>query len=210
MKHQYLESLRRGTREYHRRHQWRLENGLFIPHLYPEENQEKLSWWDDVGFILGGRRVIVNWVHPRCAYEDAIEQQVLSEVASPEDWPPRGADGEKTYRKLGRSRKKVATIAFGPLSQPWEDYYSAFEARQDELMRSGIDLEIRPSMKIGWCYHAMLVSLTAPLEVRSTEGIESLAALARRLVKRETTIEQEWPEYRYGREDWLAEATKRV
>lgn len=76
MKNQRLERLRRKMREYHRHHPWRLDGGLFIPHAYPGAEAKKLSWWDDVGFILNGRRVIVWWRHPRCVYHDAIEGTV--------------------------------------------------------------------------------------------------------------------------------------
>ncbi|WP_151704756.1 hypothetical protein [Nitrincola alkalilacustris] len=62
MKNSRLERLRRKMREYHRHHPWRLDGGLFIPHEYPEAEVKPLSWWDDVGFILNGRRVIVRWL----------------------------------------------------------------------------------------------------------------------------------------------------
>lgn len=39
-----------------------LGGGLFIPHEHPECKANKLSWCDDVGFILNGRRVIVSWL----------------------------------------------------------------------------------------------------------------------------------------------------
>ena len=55
----------------------------FIPHAYPEAEAEPLSWWDDVGFMLDGRRVIVWWRHPRCVYHDAIERQAMADVPAP-------------------------------------------------------------------------------------------------------------------------------
>lgn len=60
MKDPRQERLGRLQREYHRHHPWRLgPGGLFVPHSYAEVKPDALSWWDDVGFILNGRRVIV-------------------------------------------------------------------------------------------------------------------------------------------------------
>ena len=209
MKNHYFEYLRRAAREYHRNHQWRLENGLFIPHAYPEEGRAELSWWDDVGFILNGRRVIVHRVHPRLAYSDAIEKQVLSEIPLPGASQRLREGGEKRYRKLGQSRKKVIGTTYGPATTPWSDYLAAFNTRQDELTRSGIDLEIRPSMRVNWYNWATGVDLIAPIEVQSTNDVVTLAAIAQRLLKRETNVANEWPGYRYRQVDWLAEAERR-
>ncbi len=76
-------------------------------------------------------------------------------------------------------------------------------------MLSGIDLDIRPAMRVSWCYWATLVDLIAPIEVRSNDDVVKLASIARRLLKRETSVAGEWPGYSYGRNDWLAEAEKR-
>ncbi|WP_322033398.1 hypothetical protein [Paraburkholderia sp. J76] len=204
MKNRHIESLRRKAREYHRHHQWPLKNGLYVPHAYPEEDRVRLSWWDDVGFILNGRRVIVNWMHPRFAYSNAIEDEAHTDIPPPtsDKWHE---EGEKQYRKLGRSRKKVIAITCGPTTTPWAEYFAALRAREDELKRSGIDLEIRPSMRVVWYSWAMAVDLIAPMEVRSGDDVVALAAIARRLVKRETTVADEWPGYSYGRADWLTE-----
>ncbi|WP_233863014.1 hypothetical protein [Paraburkholderia adhaesiva] len=208
MKNRHIESLRHKAREYHRNHQWRLENGLRIPHAYLDERREDLSWWDDVGFILNDRRVIVHWVHPRYVYSNAIEDRAQAEIPPPAPhWRHEG--GEKKYRKLGRSRKKVIGIAGGRTPPAWSDYFDALRAREDELTRSGIDLDIRPSMRVSLYRWATAVDLIAPIEVRSRDDIALLAAIARRLLKRETTVANEWPGYRYGQVDWLAEAERR-
>jgi len=57
-------------------HGW-LHDGLFIPHTYPDP--QALSGWDDVGFILNHRRVMVWWVHPPLLWNLDIKN-VLTEV----------------------------------------------------------------------------------------------------------------------------------
>ena len=94
MKDQRQERLGRLQREYHRNHPWRLgPSGLFVPHSYTEVKQDALSWWDDVGFILNRRRVIVWWRHPRHVYRDAIEELAQEQTGEfPfDDWLTRGA-----------------------------------------------------------------------------------------------------------------------
>jgi hypothetical protein len=49
------------------------------------------------------------------------------------------------------------------------------------------------------------VSLIAPLEVRNEAELAQVAALARRLLLGQTTLEMEFPEYRYNRINWLME-----
>lgn len=215
MKNRHLEHLRRKIREYHRHHPWGLDGGLFIPHAYPEAKAKKLSWWDDVGFILSGRRVIVWWRHPRCVYHDAIAHQAMADVPVPST--PSTLDkflsgqetGTKHWRRLGRSRKKVVGERMPKTADEWVAFYDAVNEREDELMRVGIDFEVAPSMRVGLCATATTVDLVAPIEVRSKEDVRALAMLARRLLKRETTVADEWPDYRYGRDAWLSEVDLR-
>ena len=87
MKNPHYEYQGRRMREYHRTHQWRLsEGGLYIPHAYWDMGPESLSYWDDVGFILNGRRIIVWWKHPRHIYGEAISSMAWEEAGdSPQD-----------------------------------------------------------------------------------------------------------------------------
>lgn len=209
MKNSTQERLRIQMQQYHRNHPWRLEDGLFVPHAYPEPFSE-LSWWDDVGFILNGRRVMVWWVHPRMKYKDQIEDKACQEAGDP---PDRDSDifgpSEKQWKKVGRSRKKVVCYRTMPPHEARQDYYAKLLAIEKRMESEGIDFVARPSMSIqrlSWCTG---VELCLPIEVRNRQDIQSLAGLVRRLVKRETQLANEFPEYRYGKQDWLAESDAR-
>jgi hypothetical protein len=208
MKNPYLERLGRLMRQYHRHHPWRLGDGFFIPHLYPE--LKKLSWWDDIGFILNGRRIMVWWVHPRMKYADAINDMAWQEAGDP---PARSSDmfasSEKQWKKVGRSRKKVASYLCGPTPDSMLDYYAKLDAIESRLGAEGIDLVVRPSIsvkRLAWCSG---VELCVPVEVRTDSEVRALAALVRRLLKGETTLADEFGAYEYGRVEWLAEAELR-
>ena len=106
MKNPHYEYLGRRMREYHRTHPWGLsEGGLYIPHAYWDMGPESLSFWDDVGFILNGRRVIVWWQHPRDLYRHAIESLATEEAGDDpgDDWLCEG--GTQNYKIVGKSGK---------------------------------------------------------------------------------------------------------
>lgn len=217
MKNPYVERMRRRMREFHRHNPWRLDNGLYIPHVYPPENDSTaLSWWDDVGFILNGRRVLVFWRHARCVYRDAIEAKAMADVPEPRTFDVfeacfhEGSAGTKQWRKLGRSRKKVVTTTLQGPTEEWRAYFDAVRKREGELEDTGIDFDVTPSARIGWCSTATTIDLIAPFEVRSETDVRALAGLAKRLLKRETVLAEEWPGYHYGRAAWLAESDARA
>jgi hypothetical protein len=208
MKNPNQERLRRLMRQYHRHHLWRLEDGFFIPHLYPKPG--KLSWWDDIGFILNGRRIIVWWVHPRMKYADAINDLAWKEAGDP---PARSEDmfasSEKQWKKVGRSRKKVVSYLCQPTPYSQQDYYAKLHAIEARMESEGIDLVVRPSIsvkRLAWCFG---VELCIPIDVRTDAEVRALAGLAKQLLKSETTLFREFPAYAYGRGEWLAEAEMR-
>ena len=209
MKNPHRELRRRQARDYHKHHPWRLDGGLYIPHTYPDT--KKLSWWDDVGFILNGRRVIVWWQHPRRIYLDAIERQAVAEVPPPtspsllEAFLAGLEPGNKNWRKLGRSRKKLVSNTMPRSSGEWLAYYDAVSAHEKELIRTGIRLKVPVSMHVELRKWATGVNLVVPVEVHKNGDIRALATLARRLLKRETTIADKFPDYGYGQEEWLSE-----
>ena len=210
MKNPHKERLYHRMRQYHRHHQWPLGNdGLFIPHAYPM--LLNLSWWDDVGFILNGRRIMVWWMHPRMKYTGAINDLAWQEAGEP---PLHGADlfehSEKQWKKVGRSRKKVTSYLTRQTPDAQWAYYDKLSSIEMRMQSEGIDLVIRPSLSVEilpWCRG---VSLCVPIEVRDKKELSELATLAKQLIKGETTLTSEFPEYQYRREDWLLEADMRI
>ena len=208
MKNSNQERLRRLMLQYHRHHAWRLEDGFFIPHLYSKTRN--LSWWDDIGFILNGRRIMVWWVHPRMKYADAINELAWKEAGEP---PVRStvmfASGEKQWKKVGHSRKKVVSYLYGPTPDSRQNYYAKLRAIESRMESEGIDLVVRPSVsvkRLAWCSG---VELCIPVDVRTDAEVRALAGLAKRLLKGEITLSHEFSAYEYGRTEWLAEAELR-
>lgn len=206
MKQKRLEALRQSQKEYHRNHPWRLSaGGLYIPHAYHDMTPESLSFWDDVGFIMNGRRVMVFWQHPRYVYKEMIDQKAWEEVGNgPRDnWLFEG--GTKNYRKVGRSRKKRVSYTCREPSPEQQAHYDLLNATIARLEGQGIDCNIPASWKWKRMHWAMSVQVVAPLEVRNKDELAELARLAKRLIRQESTLALEFPDYCYGREQWRNE-----
>lgn len=211
MKDHRQERLGRLQREHHRNHPWRLgPGGLFVPHSYAEVKQDALSWWDDVGFILNRRRVIVWWRHPRHVYRDAIEELAQEQAGEfPfDDWLTQGAI--PNYRKVGRSRKKIVSYTCRPPSEASRAYFQHLQAMEQELSAQGIDCDVHPSSKRKRLSWATGLDLVAPLEVRNEQELAVVADLARSLLLGRTTLEREFADYCYDKAIWLSEAAARA
>lgn len=209
MKNPHYESLGRRMRNYHRSHQWRLSDGLFIPHAYSNMTAE-ISYWDDVGFILNGRRIIVWWRHPRDLYRARVKDLAREEAGEDpgDNWLTEG--GTTNYKLVGKSgkRKKVSSYTSREPSAAQKHYYDQLLHIEIRLMKEGIDQEVRPSWKWERLTWAMGVTLVAPLEVRNEQELAELAQLARKLVLRQTTLDKEFPGYVYDQESWLEDQRK--
>ena len=147
MKNRRFELRRRLARQYHRNKRGdRFVQGILVRHCYDEFEPDALSWWDSVQFILGGRRVLVAWRHPRHVYQEMID---------------------------------------------------------DAAMKA--EFSVMPSFKVemvSWC---RFVKIVAPIEVRHVEELRMLAKLVLSILKGETTLEQEFPGYMYGKAQWVSE-----
>ena len=154
---------------------------------------------------MNRRRVIVWWQHPRHVYANALDELAWQEAGeSPhDDWITEGST--KNYRRVGASRKKVVSYTCRQSSAAQSAYYDRLRTIRERLATEGVDCDITTSWKRERLAWATGVSLVAPLEVRNEVELTSVALLARRLVLGQTTLTAEFPEYRYGRADWLRE-----
>lgn len=182
-----------------------MKDGFFIPHSYEETPPDALSWWGDVGFIMGDRRVIVWWKHPRMSYEDEIQDRAWSEAGEPPQEGGLFRDTTPNYKKIGRSRKRITSYTTSPPQGEQRQYYDKLDAITKRLQRDGIDFDVHASWRRERLSWATGVALVAPLEVRNESELKAVADLARRLLRGETPLDLEFPGYHYGRKQWLAD-----
>lgn len=207
MKNPRHERLYRLMRQHHRHSQWELTNGLYLPHSY--ETPRQLSWWDDIGFIQNGRRVMVWWIHPRMAYADAIDERAWeATITTPSELPELLGHGtsQKIWKKIGKSRKKVVGYQAPPQSETRLERYDQLLATEKRLQIEGIDFEVCPSMSVRAYSWGLGMELCVPVEVCDQNAARSLVDLACRLIKGDATLDGEFPGYGYGRQQWLDES----
>lgn len=206
MKNRQCELHRRLARQYHRNMRGdSFEQDILLRHDYGEVDPNGLSWWDDVMFILGKVRINVSWRHPRQDYHDLIVDAAMEATKYLQEKIEGDMfDGaEKSFKKLGRSRKKVMSYTLGDRSGARE-WFDALRAEETRLSAEA-DFTVSPSFKVemlDWCRY---VEIVAPLEVRHTAELRALASLVRRLLRGETTLAREFPGYAYGRAQWIAD-----
>lgn len=197
MKNPYLESCYRRMQQHH---PWRLEHGVYLSDAYPEDSY--LPVWDaDLGFILNGRRIMVEWEHPRLRYEALIDELTYEQVG---ELPCQDLlIKQKNYKQVGRSRKKITSYSMS-FPDPCHEHYEKLHALESRLKQTGIDQTVQPSFSVTVLPWDRGVELCAPLDIRNKEDLSKLVALVKRLLKRETTLQEEFPDYQYTQQDWLA------
>ena len=210
MKNKRFEMLRRKMKQHHRHEPWHGNSprGYYVPHVYAPPYRS-LSTWADIQFVLNNRRVWVFYVHPRRAYLDEIERQVFEQywqaLSDDQRSQCQWANKIPSYKRVGRSRKKVVSYRLAEADEARQRRVQTFCEQQDAAERDGIDYIVRPSARIELSATAHMLELVAPVEVITMDDVHALVVLARRLMKRETTVRELWPDYVYGREHWLAE-----
>ena len=114
------------------------------------------------------------------------------------------------YRKVGRSRKKIVSYTCRPPSEAQSQYYESLRALEQKVSAQGVECEVCPSAKRQRLPWATGLELVVPLEVRNEQELAVVAGLARRLILGQTSLNEEFPGYRYGKENWLSEADARA
>ena len=209
MKNRYQENLKKSAKLYHRNERnSNFIKGLIQYYQYDEVSSTSLSWWCDVDFILNDYRVVVAWTHPRQHYKDYIHFEAHKSVAH------LGAsiDGifnksTPSYVKVGQSRKKIVSYTMHTFPKLSDEIDTAHKLALQKIQHSN-DYHAKPYIKTAWLAHGYFVEICVPIEVRGVDDLVKLVTLVKRLLKRETTLESEFPDYVYTKKEWLAETLK--
>lgn len=204
MKNTYQESLRKQAKMYHRNERGSVfTNGLLIKHSYESASKTNLSWWGDVDFILNNYRVSVEWIHPRQDYLDHVEGEVHKSLEHLNIDLLDGIVTSTTYRKLGKSRKKVL-LRKVDYSKELGDYNEAYEAAFEKISRSS-EYKARPHIRTNWEKDSYAVSVCMPVEILAVDDLVQLVYLVKKLIKRETTLDAEFKDYVYANQQFVKE-----
>ncbi len=200
MKNRHRERLRIAAKLFHRHKRGsRFEHGIIAPYAFDNPDPDRLTWWNDAVFIVNDYRVMLSWIHPRYAYDKMVRDEV--ERCMPQAEPAAFTIAQLTT-KVGRSRRNKPQGSRVDLSGAGQA--EARETLRRRLSRAA-DFRIAPFMRSSWTPMHRLVELCAPVEIRSRNDLVALTVLARRLLKREVSLDEAFPAYAYTRDDWLAE-----
>lgn len=184
-----------------------LKNGILMRHLYPDPQTDSLSWWDDFGFVINDYRVSVAWRHPRQVFRDFIESEAIETVLK--DHPELALGNtiveqkqNPVFKKVGKSRKKVKWYECTPIAD--NDFLMRVREKERQL-EVATGFQVIPSFDITWTNQSRFVIACIPVEVHCENDLVSLASVIRRLIKRDVTINDLFPEYRYTGSDWKNE-----
>ena len=205
MKNRAIEAMKQRAKHYHRNKRGdEFTDGIIVRHLYDNMTPETLTFWDDAVFLVNDYRVALWWVHPRHEHHNLVETEAFRRITHlrPED--DLFADMTPNYKKLGQSRKKVMSWTQRPSSDEYRRYFDLLADTKRQVSQE-VAFEVRPSMKIAWHSWCKGLSLCVPFEVRNASDLLALSHVARRLVKRESAIAQEFGDFAYSQADWLAD-----
>jgi hypothetical protein len=208
MKNRYQEHLKKSAKLYHRnKRNSNFTEGLIQYHQNGEERSTSLSWWDDVDFILNDYRVVVAWIHPRYDYQDYIETEARKRIAHLDtNMGDIFNEATPNYVKAGQSRKKISNYTVN-LTKDSDEWAAAYKLALQEIPHA-IEYQAKPYIKTEWLARGYSVDICAPIEIRGIEDLVKLVTLVKRLLKCETTLDSEFPDYVYTKEQWLTEASK--
>jgi len=178
----------------------RIVDGVCIYHCY--DDPKPLSW-DDFAFVLGSQRIIVTWIHPRMAYMDMVEDLAFDICGSAPKWEMFNSKGV-TFRRVGKSRKKVAAYHCSPTPEASKAYYEKVRAENERLLVES-SFVAKPSIRIEQWPTGRHVAITYPVELRNETDIITFAAKLKQHLLGRDDMFSHLGDYGYTAADWQAE-----
>ncbi len=214
MKNKYYEYLRQKRKEYIKSNKFIEKqfnkNGLAVYHIYDDNVQKNLSWWDDVGFKMGKQYYVVWWTHPRMKYAD-LSEDIAHNVVDDLYGKMSGdffSDSTKNFKKVGKSRKKVMSYTCNTNRGDAEsNWYDEFQKARDDTLFNGSVVAV-PSFKITPLAYGKGIDICYPMEVRNEADLKTLVDLVKRLLRCECKLSDLVGDYKYSRDEWMSENNK--
>ena|ERR1700740_715335 len=206
MKNKHFERRRLAAKRYKKTRNTNGDvQGVTTYHLY--DTPKELSYWDDFAFTLGSQRVLVTWIHPRMAFQNAIEAEaykaVLEAIGPGPEWDLFG-DSKPVTKKVGKSRKKP--IGFTCLLPPvdFKAYREKIHAETARLLKESIFLA-KSSIEVFQTHRGRNVNITYPVELRNEAEIIAFANQLKSHLKGEINLFAGLEDYSYSASDWQQE-----
>ena len=201
MKNLFYQSVRHAAKHFHsQQHGDCFVKGIKPQYDYSDVERTKLSWWDDVTFIMNDYRVHVSWSHPRWYYKESIRSKAFDNVNELDIFDELAVENASPqFVKVGKSRKKVVSYTMDSLLKP--GMYGLLETEEKKLFETN-DVKIYPSITVSWLKDCRYIDICLPMEIKGNEDLIILVAMMKRLLNRTTTLSKEFPNYAYSQKNW--------
>lgn len=198
MKNPHIERMRAAAKKrgavVKQRSTWDHELGIDVRHVYSDDRT--LSYWDDVAYMQGKRRVTVFWTHPRYMYRAVIEQQVYNTLAPA---PAPFIKGTPVYRAIGKTKKRKRVVSYRTEInvEPARDefYQNWHDVTEAALLTS--DFKQQCSFKVIQLRTGRGVEICSPHEVRNKAELLALTEFVRACLADRTLFTRTYGEYAY-------------
>jgi hypothetical protein len=202
MKVKYYESVKKSAKLYHQTERsTNFTNGLIHYHDFDEDTSSNLTWWEDVEFILNDYRVNVACIHPRLDYLDSIKTEAHNKIDHLYPVPTDIFEEPKQNYVKDRKSKFKSVPLNTDFTKEFNDWSAAYNSTQQELLLTS-EYKAKPFITSEWLAYCRYIDICAPIEIRGSNDLVKLVDLVKRLLKGETTIENEFPAYTYAKVQW--------
>ncbi len=206
MKNKFHEKMRLNAIQYAKKgksSRFPVLNGATIYHVYGEENNDKkMSYWDDTAFRYGKQIYFVAWEHPRFLYSEEAHSKAF-ELIDYFAKPNFDFDRKAIYKKVGKSRKKIAFYEM-LFDEDRHNYYERLNEKIKEILENG-DIEAKPYFKVEQGKYGKSVYCCFPMEVLKEEDVVELKNKVIEFIKNPLLFKEMYQDFVYTKEDWLAE-----
>ena len=185
MKNKYMEQLRLSQKLHGKGRSKGFK--LIYDYSYRNDNNS-LTWWDDLYFWLNGIRYFVAFVHPRMKYKDTCEQ-IVYDTLSPSCPEHKDIFTPYEYKQVGKSRKKVE---YYTMEDSGGDAYTEWLKmlwEEEKLLCASSDVCIRPFVRVEWLQRGKMIEVCAPYELLSEEQALFFVGMVREHYKAGTLYE---------------------
>lgn len=162
MKNKFYEKRIASAKRYAKKYRFGTQPSL----TYSYEGRARTNW-DDFSFKFGQYVYYVEYCHLRYLYEQECQRISNELMAQPLRNPLYSS--KKIYKKVGKSRKKVAVYEMTILDNERE-YFEKWRALEQELKRK-YHKQVHPYIKITQCKNYKYVDIASTTEILSEEDV---------------------------------------
>ena len=206
MKNKFVEREYKKAKEYRKKRR-NDGSGYHVYHCYKDEDGNLLKdkgYWDDVGVFKGSIYTCILWTHPRYEFDGHIRDKAVDRYDSFNSKKMFDNDNFiKNYKRVGKSRKKVAYFTMNHSPDVGAERKSFADAFNEELATT-THIQ-RCSIKVSFKKNIRYIHVCYPIEVISEESLIQMADEVMGYYRNYNAFYEKYGEYTYTVDDYHRE-----